>query len=115
MNRRSDEAVMAPYEALVRIAELQLELAGDGRYTEMAQLSKQRAALLRALPKPAPSAARDTLERALALQRRVTIELLRRREQVLLSLRRVEISKRAAHGYARALPKSRKGRVFEQA
>jgi hypothetical protein len=105
---------LAPYEALVRIAERELELAGEGRYDELAQLSRQRAAVMRALPKPAPALARDPLERALALQRRVSIELLRRREQVLLSLRRVEISKRAASGYARAMPARRRERVFEQ-
>jgi hypothetical protein len=99
----------------VRIAEQELELVGTGRYSELGQLAAQRAQVLSALPHPAPAGARDPLERALAMQRRVKIELLRRREQVLLSLRRVELSKRTATGYARTLPASRRGRVFKQA
>jgi hypothetical protein len=112
MSERADASALAPYEALVRITERQLELAGQGRYAEMAQLSGQRAELMRRLPRPAPREAREVLERALAMQRRLTIELLRRREQVLLSLRRVEMSKRAARGYARSLPAARSTRVL---
>ncbi len=97
-------AAVAPYDGLRRIAEAQLELAGEGRYSEMAQLSGQWQELIGRLPQPAPAVARERLEQALALQRRVTIELLRRREQVLLSLRRVEMSQRAATAYARSLP-----------
>jgi hypothetical protein len=114
MNERAESA-LAPYEALVRIAELQLEFAGQGRYAEMAQLSRQRADVMRRLPRPAPAGAREVLERALAMQRRLTIELLRRREQVLLSLRRIEMSKRAASGYSKSLPTRRSGRVLERA
>lgn len=115
LSRRVENSAVEPYEALVRIAELELELTGAGRYSEVAQLRRQRREIMRSLPHPAPAGAREPLERALALQRRVTIELLRRREQVLLSLRRVEMSKRAAHGYARSLPQRRRERVFEQA
>jgi hypothetical protein len=112
----SRAAALASYEALVRIAELELELAGDGRYDELAQLRGQRAKVLESLPKPPPAGARDALERALAIQRRVTIELLRRREHVLLSLRRVEISKRTANGYARSMAAGRRReRVAERA
>jgi hypothetical protein len=89
----------APYEAIVRLAERELELAGEGRYDEIAQLAHQRAQLLAALPTPPPLCARDALERALMMQRRVTIELLRRQEEVLLGLRRVELSRRTARGY----------------
>jgi hypothetical protein len=96
-------AELAPYAALRRLAERELELAGEGRYNEMAQLGCQRAQIVASLPPRPPAAARDILERALALQRRVTIELFHRRERVLLSLRRVEHSKRAARGYGGAL------------
>lgn len=93
----------APYEAIVRLAERELELAGEGRYDEIAQLAHQRAQLLATLPTPPPSSARDPLERALMVQRRVTIELLRQQEEVLLGLRRVELSRRTARGYGDSL------------
>jgi hypothetical protein len=116
MSRARSAAALAPYEGLVRIAELELELAGEGRYDELAQLGRQRDEIMGSLPRPAPPGAREPLERALAIERRVGIELRRRREQVLLSLRRVEVSKRTASGYARAMPgKRRRVRVFEQA
>lgn len=115
MSRSGAAAALAPYEALVRIAEHELELAGAGRYDELEQLRRQRAEVMLTLPRPVPAEAREPLERALALQRRVSIELLRRRERVLLALRRVEISKRTANGYARALPRRRRDRVFEEA
>jgi len=101
----------APYEAIVALAERELELAADGAYAEMAQLAAQRDQLLAILPVPAPPAARDALTRALLIQRRVTIELLRRREQVLLSARRVELQKRTARGYGGALASGRAPRV----
>ena len=115
MSTAAGVSALTPYEALVRISELQLEFAGQGRYAEMAQLSLQWAEVMRRLPRPAPQGARDVIDRALALQRRLTIELLRRREQVLLSLRRVEMSKRTAHGYAKSLPPRRDARVLERA
>jgi hypothetical protein len=106
---------LAPYDALVRIAEQELELVSERRYSEASQLATQRAQVMRMLPHPPVAGAREPLERALALQRRVSVELLQRREQVLLALRRTEMSKRTAQGYARSLPSSRRGRVFEQA
>jgi hypothetical protein len=89
----------APYEAIVRLAERELELAGEGRYDEIAQLARERAQLLAALPAAPPSIAREALERALEVQRRVTVELLHRHEEVLLGLRRIELSRRTAREY----------------
>ena len=51
----------APYEAIVRLAERELELAGEGRYEEIAQLGRERAQLLAALPAAPPSIAREAL------------------------------------------------------
>jgi hypothetical protein len=93
----------AAYEAIVGLAERELELAADGRYHELAQLAHQREQLMARLPSPPPRAARDALTRALLIQRRVTIELLRRREQVVLAARRLELQRRAARGYAGTL------------
>lgn len=105
---------LAPYRALVRIAELELELASEARYGEIAQLAIQREQVIRDLSHPAPPGAREWLERALAIERRAKVELLRRREQVLLTLRGVELSRRTASGYARALP-ARRAQVLERA
>jgi hypothetical protein len=94
----------AEYSAILHLTELELELIGEGRYIEAAQLRAQRAQIMDGLSAPRPPQARELLERALALQRRVSIELMRRREEVLLSLRRIELSRRAATGYGRSLP-----------
>ena len=93
----------APYDAIHRLAERQLELAGEGRYTEVVQLSRQSAQLLAGLGSPRPPGARDALERALALQRRITIELHHHREAILINLRRIELTRRAARGYGSSL------------
>ena len=102
---------MASYEAIVGLAERELELAADGRYDEMAQLARQRQQLLASLPSVPPAGARDALTRALLIQQRVTIELLRRREQVVLATRRVELGRRGARGYGRSLPRARSHQV----
>jgi hypothetical protein len=108
-------ADLAPYAALVRIAERGLELAEERRYDEIAQLSGQRAQIVRGLPARPPREARELLMRALTVQRRMTTEMIGRREQVLLTLRRVELSKRAANGYGNAVGMHRSERVQAKA
>ncbi len=95
------------YEAILRLTELELELVGEGRYSEVSQLQRQRTQILEGLSRPRPAGARELLERSLAMQTRVSIELLRRREQILIGLRRIELSSRAARGYGRSLPQPR--------
>jgi hypothetical protein len=106
---------LASYDALVRIGEQELDLISERRYHEAAQLAAQRTIVMRSLPHPAPPGAYERLERALALQRRIKIELLRSREAVLIALRRVELGKRAAGGYARTLPQARRERIARRA
>ena len=96
----------ATYEAIVGLAER--ELAAEGRYAEMAQLAHPREQLFAAPP------ARDALTRALLIQRRVTIELLRRREQVVLAARRGEPHRRTARGYGSSVPGPRSRRLHTQ-
>ena len=105
---------LAPYRALVRIAELELELAREQRYDEIEQLALQREQLIGELSHPAPRGAQECLQRALAIERRAKVELLRRREEVLLTLRGVELRRRTASGYARTLP-AKAARVIAQA
>jgi hypothetical protein len=106
---------LAPYAALVRLAEVGLRLAEERRYDEIAQLAAQRAQIARALPAKPPAEAREMLDRALQLQRRMTTDLIGRREQVVLALRRVELSKRAAHGYGQSVAGTRSERVQARA
>jgi hypothetical protein len=94
----------APYETLARMIERELELVGAGRLDELAELSTARDELIAALPATPPAAAGPALERAALMNKRLEIELLRRREAVLLELAKVERAQRAARGYAPPRP-----------
>jgi hypothetical protein len=90
----------APYEQLLELIEQQLALAGEARYDELIELGAERAEFVAGLLATPPACAHDALERASILQQRLTIELLRGREQRLLALSRLERARRAALGYA---------------
>jgi hypothetical protein len=106
-------AEAAPYETLARMVERELELIGDGRLDELDTVKAERAALLAALPATPPACARPALERAALLQRRVAIEIIRRREAVLLDLAKLEQVQRMASGYAP--PREQSARVCADA
>jgi hypothetical protein len=93
---------VAPYEALARSIERELELIGQGRFEELAVLHAERATLLEGLPSVPPPCARPALQRAALLGKRVEIEILRYREALLLDLANVELVARTARGYAPA-------------
>lgn len=90
----------APYETLARIAERELELLGAGRLHELVDLAAERDALLATLPPTPPASARPALERAALIQKRVTMEITRRREAIVLELAQLEQVRRVARGYA---------------
>jgi hypothetical protein len=90
----------APYEALAELIERELELLGESRLQELAQLKLARTELLQSMPATPPAAAREMLERCVVLQQRVRIEILRVREAVLLELVQLECVRRTAEGYA---------------
>ncbi|HYB31469.1 MAG TPA: hypothetical protein VEF89_33080 [Solirubrobacteraceae bacterium] len=90
----------APYEMLARSVERELELVGEGRFREVAQLQSERAALIATLPDVPPAGARAALQRAALMSKRVEIEILRYREALLLELAYVARVGRAARGYA---------------
>jgi hypothetical protein len=115
MNGRDGASDLAPYAALVRLAEFSLRLAREQRYDEIAQLEQQRAQIVRELPAKPPHDARELLARALQLQRRMSTDLISRREQVVLALRRIELSKRAARGYGQSVAGRRSERVQAKA
>jgi hypothetical protein len=92
-----------PYEALARSLERELELLGEGALDELAALHAERAALLESLPAVPPADARPALQRAVLMNKRVEIEIMRRREALLLESANVERVGRTARGYAAAV------------
>jgi hypothetical protein len=93
----------APYEMLARSLERELELLGEGALDDLPNLYAERAALLESLPASPPAAAGSALQRAALLNKRLGIEILRRREALLLDADRVERVDRTARGYAPAV------------
>ena len=94
------DAEAAPYEALARSIERELELIGEGRFDEAETLQAERAAVIAGLPALAPAAARPALQRAALLNKRLEIEILRCREALVRDLAQVELVSRTARGYA---------------
>ena len=91
-----------PYEALARSLERELELIGTGDLDALTALHAERAALLEGLPAVPPADARPALQRAALMNKRLEIEILRRREALLLEAANVERVGRTARGYAPA-------------
>ncbi len=92
-----------PYEALARSIERELELIGDGPLGELDALYAERAALIESLPATPPADARPALQRAALMNKRVEIEILRRREALLMETATVERVARTARAYAAAV------------
>ncbi|MGH2884274.1 MAG: hypothetical protein ACRDPA_16545 [Solirubrobacteraceae bacterium] len=93
-------AETAPYEVLARMTERELELVGDGDYDALAELKSERDALIASLPEIPPATARPALQRAALMNKRVEIEILRRREALLLEFANLERVSRTARGYS---------------
>jgi hypothetical protein len=93
---------VAPYETLARSLERELELLGEGAFGQLETLHAERAALLLTLPATPPESARPALQRAALMNKRVEMEILRRREALLLDASTVERVERTARGYAPA-------------
>lgn len=91
------------YEVLARSIERELELIGEGSLEELDALYAERAALLERLPAVPPLDAGPALQRAALMNKRVEIEILRRREAVIVQTANVERVERTARGYAAAL------------
>ncbi len=91
---------VAPYERIATLIERELQLVGERRFDELRDVSLERLALQHSLPPTPPAQAHDELLRCWRLNKRVEIELLRVREQLLLELAQVGRAQRAAAGYA---------------
>jgi sugar diacid utilization regulator len=89
-----------PYEQLLEMISTELMLAGEGRFEELHAANDAREAFIAGLPATPPEAAREPLQRAALMQERLTIELARGKEALLLALRGLQVGKRTARGYA---------------
>jgi len=96
-----------PYETLAELAERELGLLGAGLYDELGEIEVERAALIASLPATAPLEAAAALDRAALLNKSVMVEIMRRREAIVLELANVEQARRMARGYAPPRPRTR--------
>ncbi|HEV3321997.1 MAG TPA: hypothetical protein VG147_07385 [Solirubrobacteraceae bacterium] len=94
-----------PYQAILELAERELQLARDGRIEDLRSLAPQWDALTADLPAQPPVSARGPLERAAALHERTSATLQCLREGLLCDLRTTARASRAAHGYAGQAPR----------
>jgi hypothetical protein len=94
---------VSPYDALVDLAERELEFVTAGDTGPLPALRERRDALLASLPPVPPAAAKPALERTLALQNSVTAELQRRRDEIAVELRKLSHGRTAVRGYAPAI------------
>ncbi|HLJ03331.1 MAG TPA: hypothetical protein VKT31_07810 [Solirubrobacteraceae bacterium] len=95
MSRASE----APYEQLLALGVCGLELARDGRLSELAACQEARIELIGRLPSEPPADARAALERCLLIERHLEAELRAARESVLEALGELRRAQRAADGY----------------
>ena len=99
------DSALDPYEAILELAERELELARDGRIEDLRSLAPQWDALTAGLPAQPPASARTPLERAAALHERTSATLQCLREALLCDLRTTARASRTAHGYANQAPR----------
>ncbi|HEX6458466.1 MAG TPA: hypothetical protein VF032_06085 [Thermoleophilaceae bacterium] len=92
--------VADPYERILELGELELELVQGQRWEELAQLGEERERLIESLPPLAPETARGALERAAELQQKVSLELTRALALAREGISRADRGRRAAAGYA---------------
>jgi hypothetical protein len=93
-------AELAPYEAILAHAELELELAGRGEVEGLLALAEEWEQLVAHTPPSPPAAAAALLERATLIHERTRIELLRLRDALLRDLDTTRRARRTADGYA---------------
>lgn len=93
-------ALIAPYEAILEHAELELELAGRGEIEPLVALGAHWDELIADLPAQPPAAARELLASAQLIHERTHIELVRLREALLSEVSATTRARRASDGYA---------------
>jgi hypothetical protein len=91
---------VSPYDALAELAQRELQLVSAGEVEKLSELQLERSALVAALPAAPPPDARPSLERANALQARVTAALDERVGAAGSELRHLNRGRTAMVGYA---------------
>ena len=91
-----------PYLALLRLAEREAGLVGDGRFEELEHLAAERAAIVGALPATPPAGARPALERAAALQAATSAALQTAMARCRAEFHTLERGRDATRAYGRA-------------
>ncbi len=90
----------APYESLARMIERELELICTRDQDALAVLRAERDALIASLPNTPPACARPALQRAALMNKRLEIEILRLREELVLEAANLQRVSRTARGYS---------------
>jgi hypothetical protein len=93
-------AERAPFHALVKLVEHELELAREGRSVELREAIARTGAYLETLPHPAPESARPLVLHAEAMRGRVMILTERLRAKILKSRNTQRRGRRIARTYA---------------
>ena len=91
---------MTEYDALAELAQLELDAVSAGATDRLAEIGTARAGIVAGLPGTPPPEARPALERAAALQTRVSELLGARVSEAGTSLRKVSQGRTAMAGYA---------------
>lgn len=94
------DAELAPFHTLIKLVERELELAGQGRLTELQDAIAATGAHLASLPQPIRESARPLLLRADAVRGRVTIETERMQERIMIALTALRQERRLTRSYA---------------
>lgn len=98
----SAEPASDPYEALVRLAERERELARAGDLDALAVVRARRDAVLDALPARAPARAHPRVHEALRLQAEATALLAGARDEAGRELARLRQGRHGLAGYGRS-------------
>ena len=91
---------MNGYTELAALAELELELALDGRIDELASLHAERAALIASLPPVPPRSAEAHLRRAAVAQEQTTAELATAARVIKAQIAQLDRGRNAIAAYA---------------
>jgi hypothetical protein len=92
-------AERVPFQQLIKLIEIELELAAEGRIDEFREALERTGAFMATLPKPAPASARPLVLHAEAMRGRVTIEAERMRDKLSSSRKAVRQGRRIARRY----------------
>jgi len=90
---------VSPYDALAELAQRELQLVSTGEVDKLPELELERSALVASLPGTPPPQAQPSLERAAALQARVTAALDERLGAAGSELRHLNRGRTAMAGY----------------